>query len=198
MRGSDDLPTVRPGVRVGVGAAVVVVLLALGVTVVIGMVRSGGSTEVMDAAASTSPSAAPFGQVYVHVAGAVATPGMYRLESGARLADAIAAAGGFTADADRAAVNLARTVSDGEQLVVPVVGTSPQGGTAPAAGDGLVNLNTADAAALDTLPGVGPATAARILAWREEHGRFGSVDDLLSVSGIGEKTLDELRDKVTV
>ncbi|WP_458864658.1 ComEA family DNA-binding protein, partial [Enterococcus faecium] len=61
-----------------------------------------------------------------------------------------------------------------------------------------VNLNTADAAALDTLPGVGPATAARILAWREEHGRFGSVDDLLSVSGIGEKTLDELRDKVTV
>ncbi|WP_288452430.1 helix-hairpin-helix domain-containing protein, partial [uncultured Microbacterium sp.] len=107
-------------------------------------------------------------------------------------------AGGFTADADRAAVNLARTVSDGEQLVVPVAGTSPQGGTAPAAGDGLVNLNTADAAALDTLPGVGPATAARILAWREEHGRFGSVDDLLSVSGIGEKTLDELRDKVTV
>lgn len=114
--------------RVGVGAAVVVVLLALGVTVVIGMVRSGGSTDVMDAAASTSPSAAPFGQVYVHVAGAVATPGMYRLASGARLADAIAAAGGFTADADRAAVNLARTVSDGEQLVVPVVGTSPQGG----------------------------------------------------------------------
>jgi competence protein ComEA len=88
-------------------------------------------------------------------------------------------------------------VSDGEQIVVPAVGEAAP--TAPGvASDGRVNLNTADAAALDTLPGVGPATAAKILAWREENGRFESVEDLLDIGGIGEAKLDAIRDLVTV
>jgi competence protein ComEA len=112
--------------------------------------------------------------------------------------DAVAAAGGFTEVADAAGLNLARLVSDGEQIVVPAVGETPPGAVPGLAGDGRVNLNTADLAALDTLPGVGPATAAKIVAWREQHGRFASVEDLLDVSGIGEAKFEGLRDLVTV
>ena len=104
----------------------------------------------------------------------------------------------FADDADAAGVNLARPVSDGEQLVVPRVGEAAPVGPAGVAADGRVNLNTADQAALDTLPGVGPAIAGRIIEWRDANGRFASVDDLLSVSGIGPKMLESLRDLVTV
>ncbi len=146
---------------------------------------------------------APASALYVHVAGAVAFPGLYRLPAAARVVDAVAAAGGFGPDADPAGVNLARTVSDGEQLVVPRIGEAPPAsGDAPAGAappaDGVIDLNAADAAALDTLPRIGPALAERILQWREENGRFTSVDDLLAVPGIGEKLLAGLRDRVRV
>lgn len=179
--------------RWGAGAAIVLVIVALVVTVLIGLLRSAGQAPQSVAAPTVTPSSV---EVYVHVAGAVDRPGLYRLHSGARVVDAIAAAGGFVAGADPSGVNLARAVSDGEQLHVPREGESPA--AAAPGGDSLVDLNTADAAALEALPRIGPALAERIIAWREENGRFTSVDDLLAVPGIGEKLLDGLRDGVRV
>lgn len=184
--------------RFGIGAAVVLLLVGLGVAVLVSALGPRGqSTTVGASAAPTSPDSGV--SIYVHLLGAVNTPGLYELPDGARAVDAVAAAGGFTADADRAAVNLARFVSDGEQIAVPIIGAAqePVGATGASA-DGLVNINLADAAALETLPRVGPALAARIIEWRDANGRFSSVDDLLAVTGIGEKTLDGMRDLVTV
>lgn len=150
-------------------------------------------------------------EVVVHVIGQVRKPGLVRLPSGARVADAIKAAGGATQGAELIALNLARLVTDGEQILVPKPGevaTAPgaaggpgPGGTPGTTGGGfssVVNLNTADLASLDTLPGVGPVLAQRILDWRTEHGRFTSVDELGEVSGIGDKLMAQLRPKVRV
>lgn len=142
--------------------------------------------------------------VVVHVVGAVAEPGLVRLDAGARVADALDAAGGPTAEADLTAVNLARAVVDGEQIHVPVPGealapaTGGDGAGGVGGGTGLVDVNRADAATLETLPGVGPVLAQRIVAWREEYGPFRHVDDLGEVSGIGPKVLEGLRDHVRV
>ncbi len=188
--------------RLGVGAAIVLVLAAAVVSVVIGIVRAGEAPDADGGSVVVATGSAELPAIYVHVFGAVAEPGLYRLEDGARVIDVVAAAGGLTDDADETAINLARRVTDGEQLQVPVVGAAPADGSAGAGGaiasDGRVNLNTADVADLDTLPRVGPAIAERIIQWREENGRFTSVDDLLSVPGIGEKMLASLRDLVTV
>lgn len=138
------------------------------------------------------------GELYVHVLGQVAHPGLYVLETEARVVDALAAAGGTLDDADLQAVNLARPLSDGEQLIVPVVGASGDSGGPASVDDGLVDLNNADQGALESLPRIGPALAQRIIDWRESNGRFQSVDDLLAVSGIGEKLLSGLRDLVRV
>lgn len=184
--------------RLGIGAAIVVVLVALAVTVGIGILRGAAApVESVPVDVEQSRDAAPEDRVYVHVAGAVAAPGLYVLGESARVVDAIAAAGGFAPDADRGAVNLARPLSDGEQLVVPVVGEAPAPSSG-SGGEGRVNLNTADAAALDTLPRIGPAMAERIIAWREQNGGFTSVEDLLAVPGIGDKMLEALRELVTV
>ncbi|MFT4220258.1 MAG: helix-hairpin-helix domain-containing protein [Microbacterium sp.] len=199
----------KPRRRIGVGAAVVVVVLAVAVTVAVAVVRGVTTpTETVPVAVGgegdepgAGVDAADPATVYVHVSGAVRAPGLYRLRDGSRVVDAIAAAGGFTKRADDAAVNLARVVADGEQLVVPKRGeasTPVAGASPPAAGDGLVNLNTATEAELDTLPRIGPAMAQRILQWREANGRFTSVEDLLAVPGIGEKTVESLRPLVTV
>jgi len=184
-----------PRVRRGVGAVVLAVILALGATVVFGMTR-GGTEEVPVPEVEVVAD-----EIFVHVGGAVRAPGLYRLPAGARVVDAIAAAMGFAEGAARDAVNLARIVSDGEQLVVPEIAAegADAGGPAPGPpGDGRVNLNTATAAELDTLPRIGPALAQRIIQWRETNGRFTSVDDLLAVAGIGEKMLDSLRELVSV
>jgi len=184
--------------RLGLGAVVVVVLLALGVTVAIGIFR-GQAAPIEAIAIDSSPTATTSSaEVYVHVSGAVRAPGLYLLPDGSRLVDAVAAAGGFAKDAARDGVNLARPVSDGEQVVVPREGEEPTAAASGPASDGKVNLNTADEAALEELPRIGPALAQRIIAWREQNGRFTSVDDLLAVSGIGEKMLAGLRDLVTV
>ncbi|MGV8876153.1 MAG: helix-hairpin-helix domain-containing protein [Rhodoglobus sp.] len=134
--------------------------------------------------------------VVVHVTGAVEKPGLYELGSGARVVDAIAAAGGFTATADRETLNLARLLTDGEQFSVPEIGEVAQAGAGVS--DSRVNLNTADAAALDTLPRIGPAMAARIVAWRDANGPFVTIDDLRNVSGFGDKTFEGLRELITV
>jgi len=196
----DDSPSDRR--RFGVGAAIVVVLAALAITVGIGILRGAAApvdVVAIDPAASDAGSgdAVAAAVLYVHVSGAVNAPGLYILDAGARVLDAIAAAEGFRDDADDEAVNLARPLSDGEQLVVPVIGAAPAEQQA-AAGDGRVNLNTADEAALDTLPRIGPALAARIIEWREANGRFTTVEDLLAVPGFGDKMLESLRALVTV
>lgn len=188
--------------RLGLGAVVVLVLAAFAVVVLIGLLRGATGAEVVvggEPSTTTSAVVEPAVGLYVHVTGAVGAPGLYRLDAGARVVDAVASAGGFADDADRAAVNLARAVSDGEQIVVPILGAAPAaGGTAGSAGGGPLDLNTATVDDLDTLPRIGPAIADRIIAWREQNGRFTSVDDLLSVPGIGEKMLAGLRDLVRV
>ncbi|AKU19054.1 competence protein ComEA [Luteipulveratus mongoliensis] len=152
----------------------------------------------------------------VHVVGQVRRPGVVRLPAGARVQDAVTAAGGATAKADLARVNLARPVVDGEQVIVPRPGeqvappasvpgaasTGSAGGPVAGAGSsapgGPVNLNTADEAGLDGLPGVGPVIAQRIVQWRTENGRFTSVEELSEVSGIGDKLMEQLRPLVSV
>jgi competence protein ComEA len=140
----------------------------------------------------------------VYVAGAVARPGVYTLGAAARVTDAVAAAGGAGADADLGVINLAAVVTDGERIYVPKVGeTVPVVvGDARAVGDttpaGPVNVNTATADQLDVLPGVGPTTAAAIVAHREQHGPFQTVEQLGEVRGIGPVKLDALRGLVSV
>ncbi len=192
----------RPRRRIGIGAAVVIVVLALGATVGVGIVRAA-SVPVQTIATSARPGSTDGSAVVVHVSGAVASPGIYRLRAGDRVVDAIAAAGGFAADAARDALNLARPLADGEQLSVPTPTEAP-GASGGAAGTGAgsagarINLNTATVAELDTLPRIGAALAQRIVDWRTANGRFTSVDDLRAVPGIGDKMLQSLRARVTV
>ena len=134
--------------------------------------------------------------LYVHVVGEVESPGMYQLPIGARLVDAVFAAGGLTEDADNASVNLARELTDGEQIIVFSV--SQEGEAAGTTVSGLVSLNRAGDKELEELPGIGPALAGRIVAWREANGGFKSVEDLLKVSGIGESLLSGVIDLVTL
>jgi competence protein ComEA len=169
--------------------------------------------------ASPSPSAAPSQPVVVSVVGLVHTPGLVTLAPGARIADALKAAGGTTDGADTIGLNMARQVDDGEQIVVgiapakgqpTVLGSSVGSGSAtpgpsstgsrPAKGapGEVINLNTATVQQLDTLPGVGPVTAAAIVAWRQANGKFTSVDQLGEVDGIGPARLEKLRKLVRV
>jgi competence protein ComEA len=131
----------------------------------------------------------------VHVSGAVAQPGLVSLPAGARIADAIVAAGGARPDAVLTALNLAAPVANGQQLVVPAAGPA---GSAATPVDGRVAINTADVVALETLPGVGPVLAQRIIDHRVGNGPFTVVEDLLDVPGIGESKLAELREMVLV
>ena len=138
--------------------------------------------------------------VVVDVVGKVSNPGVYRLPSGSRVADAVQAAGGVLPGVDLSALNLAAPLSDGEQVAVGVPGAPAvaAAGTGSGAGAGPVNLNTASAAQLDALPGVGPVLAQHILDWRTAHGQFTSVDQLREVSGIGEAKFADLKPLVTV
>lgn len=169
---------------------VVLLLVGLGVAVLVSaLIPRNSETSLVPTA-----TAAPSGSIYVHVLGAVLAPGLYELREGDRTVDAIAAAGGFAEGADETQLNLARVVADGEQLIVPVLGAV----AAPGEQSGKINLNTATMEQLETLPRVGPALAQRILDWREANGRFSSIDDLTSVTGIGAKTFEGMRDLVTV
>jgi competence protein ComEA len=134
--------------------------------------------------------------LYVHVVGEVQSPGMYQLPIGARLVDAVFAAGGLTEDADNASVNLARELTDGEQIIVFSI--SQEGQSPGTNSSGLISLNRAGDKELEELPGIGPALAGRIIAWREANGGFKSVQDLLKVSGIGESLLAGVIDLVTL
>jgi competence protein ComEA len=158
--------------------------------------------------AATEPLTVVTEEIVVHVAGLVAVPGLYRLAGGARVADALEAAGGPLPEAALEAVNLARPLTDGEQLLVPAAGP-PAEGSAPGEGggaatppahrpDGTLDLNHATQADLEELPGIGPVMAQRILEHREQTGRFQAVGDLRDVPGIGEKTFQKLAPLVGV
>jgi len=207
-------PGVAPGATAGTGTA----------TGPAGAVSAAGAAGGTAAPPSGVPGTAP--EVVVHVVGAVARAGVVRLLPGSRVLDAVTAAGGASLGADLAQLNLARPVIDGEQVHVPKKGETLPAGASQAAGPGIsgaaggvgaaggagaggpgagsggagvpVDLNSADLAALDTLPGVGPVLAQRIVDWRTEHGRFSSVDELGEVSGIGDKLLAQISPKVRV
>lgn len=185
--------------RLTAGAVIVLVLAALAVAVLVSAFGShGASTPAAGVRSSTAPAPVE-ATIYVHLLGAVASPGLYGLPENSRVIDAVAAAGGFADQADQGAVNLARFLSDGEQLFFPALGESPAAATgSPGIVAGKVNINTADAATLETLPRVGPAMAERIIAWRETNGRFSAVEELKSVTGIGDKTFSALSELVTV
>jgi len=146
--------------------------------------------------------------IQVHVAGAVVRPGLYDLPEGSRVMDAVEAAGGFVADADKNSMNLAARVEDAERLDIPyIAGAAPAmqesftvitEGTPSTSNEDLVNINTASAEELDTLPGIGPTTAQNIIAYRDENGPFGSIEDIVNVSGIGAATYDGIKDLITV
>jgi len=176
----------------------VVAIVVLSGAVGLGLLRGQAAPTESIPMSTDQASVSASGELYVHVLGAVEQPGLYVLDLDARLVDAVAAAGGTTDQADLAGVNLARAVTDGEQIVVPVLGAATGMPGAAAPGDGRIDLNAADQAALETLPRIGPALAERIIAWRDENGRFQSVDDLLAVPGIGEKLLAGIRDGVRV
>ena len=222
------------------GAIALAVVAALAVLITVFTLVRDQPAPVMSAklppverAASASPRsstapgvgqpASPDRPVVVSVVGLVHTPGLVTLTPGARIADAVQAAGGVADGADTIGLNMARPVGDGEQIVVglapipgqpKVLGSSVNSGSAPASGSPpdsgpvpgstkpkggeVVDLNTATVEQLDALPGVGPVTAAAIVAWRQDHGRFTSIDQLADVDGIGPARLDKLRPLVRI
>lgn len=163
-----------------------------------------------DDADGSSKKSSTAAEVYVDVDGAVASPGVYRLKEGARVSQAIDAAGGLTTEADVTGLNRASKVADGQKIYVPTVGeqqaaavtSGADSGASPTSGagasSGLVNINTASAAELQTLSGIGPSMAQSIIDERTQNGAFASVDDLMRVSGIGEKKLAKIKDCICV
>lgn len=219
LREADDVPAPLPDVGVlGADAAGSDGLAgAAGAAAASGGTATGGTATGAGAdpataglgAGATAATGAGGGEIVVDVKGAVRRPGVYRLPAGARALDAVRRAGGVTRRADRLAVNLAAPITDGGEVVVPRRGAAGAGLTAAAPGgaatggastgggdaDGplQIDINTASAKELEQLDGVGPATAARIIAYREQHGGFGSIDELDEVPGIGEAKLAAIR-----
>ena len=226
----DRVRELRGDPRVGVAALVVVALAAGFIWYRLGAgdsassstthrppapsARTAVSTAADAAAGSSTANGSPSGatkkgvRVTVHVAGAVAKPGVYDLAGGARVIDAIEAAGGGAPDADLNRLNLAAKVADGQRVLVQRVGEAAPAGSAAAGGSssgggnadpsGLVNLNSATQAELEALPGIGPSLAGAIVTERERRGGFRSVNELRDVRGIGEKRFADLKDKVTI
>jgi competence protein ComEA len=197
----DNLPISITGRRALAGVLLLIALLILAGRY---LLRAGAAEPPRSAPiVSEQPRAAESPKLVVHVVGAVRRPGLYRLREGARIADALARAGGATRKADLTVVNLAAPLSDGVQVVVPkrlaagaAAAAAPAAEAGGAAASGPVHLNTATLEELDALPGVGPVTAQKILDYREQNGGFASVDELDAVPGIGPARMDQLREAV--
>lgn len=177
-----------------------VVLLTVAGSRIAGVGTSQGPASVAPLARVAPAKSAPAPFLFVHVVGAVHHAGLFRIRDGSRVADVLARAGGPTRHADLTAVNLAAPLVDGQQVVVPrrgPPGSAPVGGAAGPGPGMRVSLASATVEQLDELPGIGPVTAQKIVAWRTTHGPFRSVDDLDDVPGIGPARIEELRDLVT-
>lgn len=191
-----------------IGMAVILVLAAVAVAHVLSGAAAASDFEIEQAQSPTTDGGVSetISKVFVHVSGEVANPGLYEIECGSRVADAVNAAGGFTDEADESCCNLARVVDDGEHLIIPSKNASETPGNESASTSaeqsspdaGLVNLNTASAGQLETLPGIGESTARKIIADREANGPYSTVEDLMRVSGIGQKKLEALENLVCV
>lgn len=217
LRARLHLGKVHPALLVGVIVAAAAVLVCIG----IGLVQAtstgqlsinhaseqheasdDGSAETASEDAEDQAAAEP-PLICVHVSGAVASPGVCYLPEGSRAADAVEAAGGFAEGAAEDSLNLARILSDGEQLIVArtdeLAATNPSpGAAAPAPANAKININTATSEELQELDGVGEATAEKIIKEREENGPFATVEDIMRVPGIGEKKFEAMRDDITV
>jgi competence protein ComEA len=167
----------------------VVSLLAAGVLLLVSRQPQGEALKLLP-----PPSPQP---LVVHVSGAVQNPGLYQLAPGSRVQAAIQAAGGLLPDADQEALNLAALLKDGQRVLVPTYAQA-QAAAAGSASGNLVDINTASQEALESLPGIGPVLAQRIIAYREANGIFAAVEDLQKVEGVGADTFDKLRELVTV
>lgn len=196
-------------------AGIAIVLLAVFAVVALKMfnIFGGGGDYAYSSASESTETASSENitpkTIYVYVSGCVKTPGLIELEEGMRVATAIDKAGGFTEEADVNATNLAKVAEDGEQISIPskvaaayessensADQSTASGGSS--SNNGKVNINTADATQLQTVSGIGPSKASKIIAYRESNGKFKSVDDLVNVSGIGEKTLASIKDQLCV
>ena len=167
-------------------AGVLIGLLLAGVIFLLSSEPRGKPVELM-----------PPDPLRVHVAGAVEVPGVYELPQGSIVQDAIAAAGGLRADADLSTLNLAQPVQDGQRIeVAGLVEPESQSASAQAGADGRVHLNSASAPELERLPGIGPALAQKIIQYREQHGPYQRLEDLLQVEGIGPAKLEGLREHI--
>jgi competence protein ComEA len=218
----ERLDTLSRGELVGLAVTVVVLLAGVGLWYTRSLPRpidvatsagtapapaaASGSFAPAAATSSLSPSVSPSAVLIVDVTGAVRRPGVFEFQPGDRVIDAVERAGGARDNADLTLLNLAAPLTDGQQILVPKKGATTASvpgttdgvpGSAGGTG-GLVNINTADEATLETLNGVGPVLAAAIIQYRTEHGPFASVDQLDEVSGIGPATLEDLRSQVTV
>ena len=205
-----DIPV---GARYGIAAIVLAIALVSGLrlALVAPDVPIESSEEQPESAVSIEDDAAGIEQtLFVHVGGAVNAPGVYELPVGSRVFDAVEEAGGATDDARTEAVNLAREVHDGEQIIVPSAAAMGMQGTDGAASGSegatsgapfvgmRININTASADELQTLNGIGERIAQRIIAYREANGPFDSIDDLTAVSGIGRKKLEAIADAICI
>ena len=181
-----------------------IILLVIAVAAIGGTVyglHSGDEAIELDSADKSTQPAEAQSQLAVYVTGAVNKPGVVMVPEGARVLDAVNAAGGVLPTADAEKVNMAQPVKDGQQVRIPEhsgAGNSSGSGAGGKSGDGLININTADAKALDTLPGIGPAMAQRIIDYRETEGAFQSIEDLKKIKGIGDAKFSKLKDKICI
>lgn len=205
---SDDTPRPlsRPA-RLTIASVIGLALIGLALTTIGVIWKSSGEIQTvsldgvpptLEEQTAAQPAQSVQRTVIIHVIGQVITPGIVELDDGARVVDALEASGGVTPEADVSAINLARILTDGEQIYVPAAGEDLLARPLPLAGSsqGPISLSRADQAALETLPGVGPALAERIIAHRATHGPFQEVADLLAVSGIGPAILEKIAGQV--
>lgn len=209
----------NPFMLVGICIVALLVVFAIGVLILQGFTTPGVVVEhqgnQVEGVSDDAEESNSLKTICVHVAGEVSKPGMYELRDGARVSDAVDAAGGMLDSADQLSVNLARQVSDGEQIIVmsrdaneQSVNDGGKGDTAASganvesqpqqAASGKVNINTAGVSELTSLDGVGDATAQKIIAYRQANGSFSSIEEIKKVSGIGDKKFEAIKDRITV